>query len=404
MLNPTLQNQVISIPAVTCSSTHLEENLWDPGDFEWSGSDFFIPSFETGAGITRTLGPAINNWNADNNRPTDMLITLELDNIVGVSFPVNMTIVVKDTDGVTLGTSVLAIVAGGATVEEVALSWAGSAGTAGLDILTFTPDVFTRGPRISCLQFVGGLRAPISTNITILEDTVDLNLLEHYTNLLLPTIVAGDNIGFTLRTPAIFSASSHLVPGIRTGVFPDNTNVTVGCAFPVVYGGGAPGVGPTGAARGGTAFLVEYPITFAYTFSEFYGGGGGGAGTDSWTGEGAGSSQFYQAGGGGGAGSIAGVGHVPVGNDFNLAGVSGTLTLGGRGGDPFSDPNQPQTPTTVRGGAGGGLGQAGGDGSDVAEPGSTDNLGGPGGWAIDGWSLVTVVGTPGTVLVGGTNG
>lgn len=238
----------------------------------------------------------------------------------------------------------------------------------------------------------------LSTNITmhVASNSIALVLKSFYEATYDPA-VAGDVVNFIIDAGIEIKSTGHTTPSLDTGTWPAGVEVNVEVLTTDIVGGGAPGVGPTTAARGGTAFKVRSPINLTYTSGAFKGGGGGGAGTDQWSSLG----NTWIAGGGGGAGKPPGAGKIVSGSTNNSSGADGTFTSGGAGGNFGSAIDQPSEGGSW-GGDGGALGAAGENGGDIAQPGSEDNLGGPGGYSIDGYSFVTVIGSAGT-LIGPTN-
>jgi len=249
---------------------------------------------------------------------------------------------------------------------------------------------------LGVIQSSGGGGVERSYSITGVN--TDVVLLDMHTALY-GAPVSGDHTTFTVEVGATVRSSGPSVPSMDTGTWPAGSSWSVvNLEFTRWRGAGADGTGPSAGGRGGTAFKARTAGTLNNTLGALRGGGGAGAGTDIWTN---GLGQTYKAGGGGGAGDRPGLGFVVTGSDNNQSGHDGTTTLRGLGGHFGSDPSQPTSPH-VQGGDGGNQGSDGTSASDVYLTGSTDNTGGPAGYAIDKYSLVTLVGT-GT-LIGPVNG
>ena len=227
---------------------------------------------------------------------------------------------------------------------------------------------------------------PVNETIFIMADGNNLNFLDLWLASF-PAAGAGDTANFIINgSPVIGSADSN-DPAIRTGVWPAGVNLNFTNNSSNVRGRGGDGNGPNPGKDGGDAFLAEAPITINNS-GTLGGGGGGGAGTDQLTGTSAGGFQTYAAGGAGGAGNPGGSGFTPAGSTNLASGTSGSATTGGIGGGFGQDPNQPQNPN-CKGGNGGSLGAPGFDASDVANPGSEDNVGGAAGYGVRNGNLVT---------------
>lgn len=246
-------------------------------------------------------------------------------------------------------------------------------------------------------------RVPVNVDISIDGTHTNLNLLNLFIGIYgFP--VAGDVVKFTIETTAIIRGGDQEsdggapngapLPALRTGVWPGFVVPYVENNSSKVRGRGGNATGPNPGKIGGGCFLVESPIDCnnVNTFGSFSGGGGGGAGTDQWFNSG-GPPQSYQAGGGGGAGDAIGKGKVVTGNNVNLSGTDALPNnIPGIGGNPGSDPTQPSFPVVI-GGNGGVLGSPGGNASDVAFPGSEDNVGGLPGYSVSGFNLVNWINT-----------
>jgi hypothetical protein len=244
-----------------------------------------------------------------------------------------------------------------------------------------------------------------AATIAITSNQTALNLKTLY-ELSYPPAISGDSVIFNASASLIFSSSTQSTsptnnapPAIRTGVWASGVSVRLNMPSCENTAAGGSGTGPSSAAMGGTAFLAESPITIDAPGSTFNGGGGGGAGTDQHN-SAVPPFNNYSSSGGGGAGRPAGGPGTPIAAVNMATGASGTTTTGGAGGNFGSDPDQPGSIALA--GAGGALGIAGQNAGDVALPGSTDNIGGPAGYSVDGLSLVTWVTAP--TLVGPTNG
>lgn len=417
-----IENQVATPPSVVCVSTHLDVSLWTAEDFTWSGVDW--NRNDTLSGATSTLGPPKGGWNSSSNRPDTLTLGINIDHNSGMTFPTTIVVAMLDTDLVELGTANIVLTSGlvGAYTVEVALDYSGSAGSAGVGQIDLTPNMYSDGPRITCIELSGGTVTPPPVNKTIIIDETsnNLDLKARYEDTNIPAI-SGDTVTFIIEATTVIGSVSSIQPSLDTGSWATGVVVNVENKSLDIKGAGGNGGAPGAGSQGGTAFLVQSAINLFFPFGAFKGGGGGGAGTDQL--EGRFDTTFcpdtignnYSSGGGGGAGNVPGLGGVrtPIGSSVVYNGRNGGPELGSSGGSPGSDPcqppsgrspdpNPPSKTVPCFGGAGGDLGDPGLATSDVTVPGSTGNIGGISGFSIDGFSLVTVESAG--QLVGPTNG
>ena len=395
-----ITNQVVPIPPIVCTSTHLASTLWDGGDFTWASGSWNIAS--TAGAATSTFGPPKLNWNASTNRPTSMHIGINIDSVSGMSFPTTIVIDANDSDGTLLGTANIVVTAAGAYTQEIILNWGGSLAGAGLGTIDFTPNLYCVGPRITCIEYVGAARLPITTFITITTPTIfSAKLKTIFDAGGHPALIPGDIVIFTLNPGASSIGSVDFSQAaVDTEIWPAGVNLAVFLLKDAV-GAGAPGLGQGGGIRGGTAIKLRHLTTLSFGGKTAAGGGGSGSGTSQLTGIVSGFfcvGSSYKSGGGGGAGSTPGKGYTVGAAEAQVRynGSSGTTTTGGAGGNPTSDPCQPVSPHPCIGGSGGALGSAGGAASDVAT--NAANVGGAAGYSIDGYSYLAPLSNLGTLL------
>lgn len=196
-----------------------------------------------------------------------------------------------------------------------------------------------------------------------------------------PPPEAGEDVFCIVRPNVTVGSLSTLLPAFDVGPWSESPNLHL-INQGLIQGKGAVGGrgrGSWGAAHpgspGGNALKTEVPISLTDAAGKLWSGGGGGGG-------GGGNGAFTGGGGGGGAGTEPGAG----GPATAAPGSVGTENSGGPGGIRGGR----------NGGAGGGPGLPGaagvsGGGSGVINTGT----GGAPGAAIDGFSLVTTIGSPG---------
>ncbi len=183
----------------------------------------------------------------------------------------------------------------------------------------------------------------------------------------------------TIETAVIVGSETPSTPSVVVGDWPAGITINIIVLGDIRGAGGAGGENPVAGAngqQGGTALYTRYPINLTDGAGRIYGGGGGG-------GRGRGVTSFpaedRRAGGGGGAGVVGGLAGVATGGTHREDGNPGTQDAGGTGGS-----------VTVSGGTGGAPGNPGGSGN-----GTHASSGGAAGYAIDGISFVTQIGSPG---------
>jgi hypothetical protein len=229
------------------------------------------------------------------------------------------------------------------------------------------------------LNFAQGLVPGTDRSVFIDTDHFNINLRDLYDDLY-GTVPYGAAITFYLSPGAWLGSLSGVSPSLTVGDWPEATEL-----FLVVAeaddadaqilghggdGGGYPGDSLDGGAGSG-ALYTRYPITIL-NYGKIGGGGGGGGGMIE--------PPFTPIGGGGGAGFS--------GYTFDAH------RMGGQRGNGSSSPDaQPGGTATGGNGATSLAFNDGGDGGDLGAAGDNSDgvgLGGPGGYAIDGWSYVTM--------------
>lgn len=222
--------------------------------------------------------------------------------------------------------------------------------------------------------------------VVIGSNTFDVNLRTMHDGLYsAPTdqdVIDGVNVTFIINAGVVVGCTSPSSQAIHVGSWPSGFPVTVQ-VLGRIQGAGGSGRGVdsvlTGYAGnpGGIALYTRHAIDLDDASGEIWGGGGGGGGGGHTFGN-------RRAGGGGGAGTI--VGPVINENVINAPdyGDAGTATAGGQGGDGNG---------VVLAGDGGGPGLPGA----ACTGGSSgkNGAGGAAGKAIDGFSYVTTIGSPG---------
>lgn len=222
------------------------------------------------------------------------------------------------------------------------------------------------------------------------SDVRDVNLWDVYLSLRENNGEPVD-VTFVIESGVVIGSTSSDTFALTVGGFPDGSSVRVENNGRILGAGGIGADQPQNdGGQGGSAMLVDFPITLDNNGIIGAGGGGGGSG---------GNGFFTKGGGGaGGAGDRpgpGGSGDTPGGIIPGGDGTAGTETDGGTGG-----PGHP------------GSSGAGGDGGDLAMPGANggpgDSAGGglggaAGDYAIYGYSLITFDGAAGDIR-GNTGG
>ncbi len=233
------------------------------------------------------------------------------------------------------------------------------------------------------------------TNRVIIVDGSAFNLnLRTIHDSLFPPLSPGDTVTFVINSGVTVGSRSTSSPAIDVGLWPSGFVPTVrlrgtiqGCGADGGRGGNANGSGSPGLV-GGPAIYARHPfILDLQPGSRIWSGGGGGGG-----GRGGVGTNFHFGGGGGGGGAGTGAGTGGVAGRGNLGngrnGEAGTAQSGGAGGRVAGASGNRLGPGL--GGDGGGPGQNGARGG---TPAGTGVAGGLAGFAIDGNSFATRIGT-----------
>lgn len=254
---------------------------------------------------------------------------------------------------------------------------------------------------------------PTTFNIAIASGVLDYNLRDEVDALGYDGSSAA-TVTVTIGSGVHVGASDPTVAAFRTGSFPGGSTISITNNGFIEGAGGKGGFGAfksfdlpafnlsaEAGEAGGTALLIEVASTLDNSAGTIRGGGGGGGGAEISDPAGGGDAHGG-GGGGGGQGRLGGAGGQTLRGSDNCLIAPDDYAEPGDANGPGAGGTGVDFVSTVcinsnTGGSGGAWGAAGSAG------GGTGAAGGAAGNAIDGYSLITFAGTPGTITGGVVN-